>query len=79
MAVKTDGAIRGEFLGFMAGVVVEAAGLTAKEGAETGAEDKKNNVIDDCHGFILAFFGDVVLDIYTKFIIINIRRNNEER
>lgn len=79
MTVEADGAIRGEFLGFMAGVVVEAASLTTKEGAETGAEDKKNDIEDDCHGFILAFFGNVVLDIYAKFIIINIRRNNEER
>jgi hypothetical protein len=36
--------------------MVQAPGLTTKKGAETGAEDKKNNVIDDCHGFILAFF-----------------------
>lgn len=79
MTVKADGAIGGKFLGFVAGVVVEAADLTAKEGAETGAEDKKNNIEDDCHGLIVAFFGGVVLDIYAKFIIISIRRNNEER
>ena len=35
---------------------METTSLTTKKGTEAGTDNKENDVEDDCHGLIVAFF-----------------------